>query len=180
MSITTFQHNNFDKILNVRAKHSTGTAIVYRKSLNKLKCSMDDNNRIIKVEFYYLIVVNIYGNPRSIKYTSNDRSKLFNETLAGFLKPGVKPTMLMGDFNATIYQSESGWYSHVLADLVGGMALVDVHRHVNPGCKLPTFVSSTGMSQIDRIFLNKTVIGRVKNSTILNYPHSDHRALIIK
>lgn len=64
--------------------------------------------------------------------------------------------MLMGDFNATIYQSESGWYSHVLADLVGGMALVDVHRHVYPVCRLPTFVSSTGVSIIDRIFLIPT------------------------
>ena len=150
------------------------------KSLNKLKYNMDDNNRIVKVEFYYLIVVNIYGYPRSMKYTAIDRSRLINETLAGFLKSGVKPTMLMGDFNATIYQSESGWYSHVLADLVGGMALVDVHRHVYPVCRLPTFISSTGVSTIDRIFLDKNQIDRVKDSFIINYPYSDHRAILIK
>ena len=180
MSMTTFQHENYEKILNISAKHSTGTAIVYKKGFKKLKSITDDNNRIIKVEFDELIVVNIYGYPRSIKYTANDRTKLFNEVLAGFLKPGVKPTMLMGDFNATIYQSESGWYSHVLADLVGGMALVDVHRHVYPVCRLPTFVSSTGVSIIDRIFLEKNHIDRVKNSLIINYPYSDHRAILVQ
>ena len=59
MSITKFQSREYDKLLNIRASVNTGTAIIYRKKLNYLKYGMDDNNRIIKVEFDDLVVVNL-------------------------------------------------------------------------------------------------------------------------
>ena len=179
ISIHEFQNEKYLKILNISKRSNNGTAVLIKRDLNYVNHSTDQNNRIIRIELEKLIVTNVYGYPTDRKYLTRKKYTLFNDDLAKFLK-NKKPTILLGDFNATIYRGSSGWFSEVLKELVVGLDFIDSFKYLHPNVDTPTFVSRTGTSHIDRIFFPKESISDLLEIKIKYYEHSDHKVVIAK
>ena len=158
-----------------------GTAVIYNKNLNLKKRMLEPSGRIIKLEFENFTVINIYGPQESLP--TPIKTTFYLETLPKYLKTYRENLILLGDFNATTHPIDREGPNRVngkLKRLIERLKLTDLYRKLNGDNVDYTFVSRNGKTRIDRIYGEAEIVKKVISCVHLNYPVSDHRAVLIE
>ena len=178
-SISSFQHQDYTKIININLNSNCGTAIIYKKNIVIQSQEMDLENRIIKIKMDEVTIINVYAYPRGATYLAEQRNRFFSTDLQRFLNQTKEYTIMMGNFNATTNDKKRGNFSKTLDNLIKGLDLLDAFKLKNPEDESPTFVSPQGSSQIDKILFPSYAQHNIINAHMVHYIHSDHNAIIV-
>ena len=164
-------------LINNSSSTGRGTAILFHKRLKAIQIEMHPNNRIIKIKFENISIINTYGYPKSEAHEPPKRRSLFSKELIKYIS-NREPTILLGDFNAVEGKNEGGVYMKELTILKKTFNLTDLAVHSQ---KIePFFFNSAGKSRIDRIYFNPQVQIIPETYQNLNYLMSDHSALMVE
>jgi len=178
-SFEDFPDGNYIYVLN-RGLTGLGTAIVYRKELKPIETHKDINGRIIKLTFKDYSIINVYGYPlKSEENNLRKRINFFTKDIPKYINSNEN-IILLGDFNAVPEKKQPGTFLWNLKNLIENLNYIDCHEIYNKSDIIYTYISQTGKSRIDRIYINNNLKELVKECGYNDYIQSDHRAVSIQ
>lgn len=171
----------FNTITNIdHAKR--GTAILLKQHIKYTHIERSLDSRILAVRIHESVTLcNVYA-PSGTQHRA-EREKLFNSTIAHYLRHNAHYTLLAGDFNAVIRSRDSTGssnFSRSLANLTQQLRFVDVWATLRRNDDGFTYITHNSAARLDRLYVSVGMKEQLRTAEIHACSFTNHHALTVR
>lgn len=157
-----------------------GTAIALKDYISFSHVEKSLDSRVISVRVHNTTLVCIYAHSGSSMRA--ERERLFNHTIAYYLRHDTPHTILAGDFNCVLRRCDSSGHndSPSLRATVQQLQLSDVWVKLRPQIAGHTYVSVNSSSRLDRFYVSPSLCNQLRTIETHVCSFSDHKAVTVR
>lgn len=157
-----------------------GTAIALRDYITFSHVERSLDSRLISVRVQDTTLVCIYAH--SGPSMRAERERLFNHTLAYYLRHDTPHTVVAGDFNCVLRQCDASGRndSPSLRSATQQLQLSDVWIKLRPRESGHTYISVNSTSRLDRCYVSSSLCNQLRSIETHVCSFSDHKAVTVR
>lgn len=159
-----------------------GTAILLKEHIKYTHIERSLDSRILAVRIHESITLcNVYA-PSGTQNRA-EREKLFNTSIAHYLRHNTLYTLLAGDFNAVIRSRDSTGnsnFSRSLANLTQQLHLTDAWTTLRGNLDGFTYITHNSAARLDRLYVSVCMKEQLRTAEIHACSFTNHHALTVR
>lgn len=171
----------FNTITNID-QTKRGTAILLKQHVKYTHVEKSLDSRILAVRIHESITLcNVYA-PSGTQNRA-EREKLFNTSIAYYLRHNTRYTLLAGDFNAVIRPRDSTGtsnFSRSLENLTRQLRFVDVWAALRGNDDGYTYITHNSAARLDRLYVCSDLKDQLRTAEIHACSFTNHHALTVR
>lgn len=157
-----------------------GTAIALKEHIRFTNVEKSLDGRLIALRVQNTTLCNIYA-PSGTALRA-ERERFFLNTLAYYIRHPSEHTLIAGDFNCVLRQSDATGHNHspALHATVQQLQLIDVWQKIHPNMPGHTYITHNSSSRLDRVYISKSLQNQLRSADTHCCSFSDHKALTVR